>query len=99
MIEMTYHNDGKEKFQSHEISIRENGFINTEYMIFSHNPFDITGYGATKEDAITDFKNKFSYLMKELRSFETMLLDTDVITDGIIEVDCVGKPIIRKNKK
>lgn len=26
MIEMTYHNDHKEKWQSHEIEIRENGF-------------------------------------------------------------------------
>lgn len=93
MIEMTYHNDGKEKFQSHEIEIRENDFIDSEYMLFSHNPFDITGYGATKEEAIEDFKNKFRYIMKELRAFETMLLDTDVITDNIIEVDCFGKPI------
>lgn len=93
MIEMTYHNDGKEKFQSHEIEIRENDFIDLEYMLFSHNPFDITGYGATKEEAIEDFKNKFRYIMKELRAFETMLLDTNVITDNIIEVDCFGKPI------
>ena len=93
MIEMTYHNDGKEKFQSHEIEIRENEFIDSEYMLFSHNPFDITGYGATKEEAIEDFKNKFRYIMKELRAFETMLLDTNVITDNIIEVDCRGKPI------
>lgn len=93
MIEMTYHNDGKEKCQSHEIEIREDDFINSEYMLFSHNPFDITGYGATKEEAIEDFKNKFRYIMKELRAFETMLLDTNVITDNIIEVDCCGKPI------
>ena len=93
MIEMTYHNDGKEKFQSHEIEIRENDFIDSEYMLFSHNPFDITGYGATKEEAIEDFKNKFRYIMKELRAFETMLLDTDVITSNIIKVDCFGKDI------
>ena len=31
--------------------------------------------------------------MKELRAFETMLLDTDVITDNIVVVDCMGKPI------
>lgn len=94
MIEMTYHNDHKEKFQSHEITIREDDFISSEYMVFSHNPFDITGYGSTKEEAIEDFKNKFRYIMKELKAFETMLLDTDVITDNIIEVDCMGKPIM-----
>ena len=31
--------------------------------------------------------------MNELRAFETMLLDTDTITDNIVEVDCMGKPI------
>lgn len=96
MIEMTYHNDGKEKFQSHEISIREDNFINSKYMVFSHNPFDITGYGATKEEALEDFKNKFIYIMKELKALETMILDTDIITGNIIEVDCMGKPIKSK---
>lgn len=93
MIEMTYHDDGKEKWQSHEISIRENNFDNAEVDVWSHNPFNVTGYGATKEEAIEDFKNKFRYIMREWKAFEMMLLDTDVITDGIIEVDCVGKPI------
>lgn len=97
MIEMTYHNDHKEKWQSHEIKIRENGVFSAEIdddiWVWSHDPFNITGYGATKEEAIEDFKIKFKYIMKELRAFETMLLDTDVITDNIIEVDCVGKPI------
>ena len=97
MIEMTYHNDGKEKWQSHEIEIRENGVFSTgidnDIWVYSHDPFNITGYGATKEEAIEDFKKKFQYVMKELRAFETMLLDTDVITDNIIEVDCMGKQI------
>ena len=100
MIYMTYHNDGKEKFQSHEIEIREKDFIGPEdCMVFSHNPFDITGYGATKEEAIKDFKHKFEYIMKELKAFETLLLDTDVIENGLIEVDCVGKPIKIKSEE
>lgn len=93
MIEMTYHNDHKEKWQSHEISIREHDFYNAEADVWSHNPFDITGYGATKEEAIEDFKNKFKYIMRELKAFEMMLLDTNVITDNIVVVDCLGKPI------
>ena len=96
MIEMLYHDDGKEKWQSHEIYIRENGFFNAEVDVWSHNPFNVIGYGATKEEAIEDFKNKFIYVVKELKAFEAMLLDTDVITDGIIEVDCMGKPIKSK---
>lgn len=93
MIEMTYHNDYKQKWESHEISIREHGFYNVEVDVWSHNPFNITGYGATKEEAIEDFKNKFEYIMNELKSFETMLLDTDIITDNIIVVDCMGNEI------
>lgn len=93
MIEMTYHNDGKEKWQSHEITLREHDFYNAEANVWSHNPFDVYGYGATKEEAIEDFKNKFKYVMRELKAFEMMLLDTDVITSNIIEVDCFGKDI------
>lgn len=93
MIEMTHHDDHKGRWQSHEIHIREPSFYNVEADVYSHNPFYIDGYGATKEEAIEDFKNKFIYIMKELKAFETMLLDTDVITDNIIEVDCMGKEI------
>ena len=96
MIEMIYHNDHKEKWQSHEISIREHDFYNAEADLFSHDPFDITGYGATKEEAIEDFKNKFKYIMREWKAFEMMLLDTDNITDSIIEVDCFRNPIKSK---
>ena len=95
MIEMTHHDDGKEKYQSHEISIRESSFsfYNAEFDVWSHNPFNITGYGETKEEAIADFKKKFEFVMKELEAFTKMLLETDAITDNIIEVDCMGKPI------
>lgn len=93
MIEMTYYDDHKEKWQSHEVSIREHDLYNAEVDVWSYNPFDITGYGATKEEAIEDFKNKFKYIMRELKAFEMMLLDTNVITDSIIEVDCMGKSL------
>ena len=93
MIEITYYNDCKGKQQSHEISIREHDFYNAEANIYSHDPFCVVGYGATKEEAIEDFKSKFKYIMREWKAFETMLLDTDTITDSIIEVDCMGEPI------
>lgn len=96
MIEMTHYDDGKEKYQSHEVSIREHDFYNAEANVWSHNPFDTYGYGATKEEAIEDFKNKFRYVMRELKAFEMMLLDTDVIANSIVEVDCIGKEIITK---
>ena len=48
MIEMTYHNDYKGKQQSYKVFIREHDFYNAEANIYSHDPFDIIGYGATK---------------------------------------------------
>ena len=91
MIELTHFDDKKGKLQSHEVSIIEHDFYNAEANIWTHNPFDIYGYGETKEEAIEDFKKKFKYIMRELRAFEMMLLDTDVIIDNIIEVDCEGR--------
>lgn len=97
MIQLIFYNDHKEKYNSYEVKIKEpHTYYNTEIDVWSHNPFDIYGYGGTKEEAIEDFKSKLSFVIKELKAFETMLLDTDVITDSIIEVDCMGKPIENK---
>lgn len=52
MIEITYYNDGKEKWQSYKISIREHDFYNAEADVCSHNLFDLIGYKVTKEETI-----------------------------------------------
>lgn len=93
MIKLGYHNDGKEKWQSHEIVMLEDDFYNSDFGIHSHNPFDICGYGATKEEALNDFMRKFKYVMDELDAFKTMLYDSNVIIDNIVNVDCFGKEI------
>ena len=90
MIELIHYDDSKEKSQSHEVAIIEYDFYNAYENVWSHNPFDLCGYGETKEEAIEDFKKKFRYIMRELKAFETMLLDTDMIMDNIIEVDRNG---------
>lgn len=82
VIELGYYDDKKQKHQSHEIALVNN---------YSSNPFDITGYGCTKEEALTDFKIKFEYAMNELNAFSKMLLEEDVIT---VDVDCFGKKIV-----
>jgi len=74
MIKLKHYNDGKQKRQSHEVSIIEENFYNPKYDVFSHNPFDITGYGETEEEALEDFKKKFFYVMDELGAFEAMLI-------------------------
>lgn len=50
MLRLEHYDDGKQKYQSHEISIRDGKFApSIELDIFSYNPLDITGYGSTKE--------------------------------------------------
>ena len=93
MIKLGYHNDGKEKWQSYEIVMLEDDFYNSDFGVYSHNPFDICGYGATKEEALNDFMIKFKYVMDELDAFKTMLYDSNVIIDNIVNVDCFGKEI------
>lgn len=92
MINLIHHDDGKGKVQSHEISISETDFCNSEYEIFSHNPFDITGYGSTKEEAVEDFKRKFEYVLAEWNAFGKIIF-CPAIQLNITEVDCFGKPI------
>ena len=87
MLSLAHCNDGKEKWQSHEICICGDGdFYSSDVGVFSHDFFNITGYGATKEEAIEDFKRKFQYVMNEWKSFEKMLFETDIIENNIIEV-------------
>lgn len=93
MINLIHHDDGKGKVQSHEISISESDFYyNPKYDVFSHNPFDITGYGSTKEEAVEDFKRKFEYVLAEWNAFGK-LLSNPAIQLNITEVDCLGNPI------
>lgn len=74
MIKLKHCDDGKQKWQSHEVSIVEENFYNVQYDVCSHNPFDITGYGETENEAMKDFKKKFFYVIDELRAFESMLI-------------------------
>lgn len=92
MINLTHHDDGKGKCQSHEVSISESDFYNPEHNVFSHNPFDITGYGSTKEEAIEDFKRKFEYVLAEWNAFGK-LLSNPAVQLNITEVDCFRKTI------
>ena len=93
MIKLAYHDDGKQKWQSHEIYLKEDDFYNNEFNVWSHNPFDVYGYGATKEEALADFKKKLQYIINEWKAFETILLNPNVFSIDIIDVDCFGREI------
>lgn len=93
MIRLNHCDDGKGKFQSHEIYLDETSFYNAEYDVWTHDIFDLIGYGETKEEALDDFKKKFRYVMDEWRAFEKMLLETDMLEDSTVEVPCFRNEI------
>lgn len=93
---LAHYNDGKEKYQSHEIYFKEDPhFYHQETGLFSHNLSDIRGYGETKEEALDDFKKKFDYIMYEMKAIENLLHGSDVYTNSMIEVDCSGNEITK----
>lgn len=93
MIKLAHNDDHKHKWQSHTISAYDNGFHNAKSGIYSYDLSDIDGYGATKEEALEDFKNKFQFVFNELESFKKLLFESDELLDDIIEVDYKGDPI------
>ena len=97
-MNLTHHDDGKQRWQSHEVGLFEKDFYNQDHDIFSHNFMDLTGYGETKEQAVADFKRKFRYLLDEWNAFAKLLLDSDIAENEMIEVDCFGEPIDKKGE-
>ncbi len=93
VIKLAHHDDKKGKYQSHEVYLKEDDFYNAEYGLLSTNPFDVMGYGATKEEALKDFMRKMDYILREWEAFEKILFCTDILTDNMIDVDCFGKEI------
>ena len=93
MIKLAHYDDGKEKRQSNSICFYSDSTTRQNLIkrdIYSMDLTELTGYGKTKEDAIRDFKEKFSYLMAEWKAVENMLFDTDILENDIVEVDCLG---------
>lgn len=89
MLKLTHYNDGKEKWQSHEIEVIEfhaQPYYDTDHDVTSLNFFDLTGYGSTKEEALDDFKRKFSYILEQWKAFNRMLFETNIIENDIAEV-------------
>ncbi len=95
MIQLTHYDDGKGKYQSHGVSLDvPHGVHNKRLNAYIEYDFsEITGYGETKEEALNDFKIKFNYILDEWKAFADMLNETNVITDNMLEVDCVGKEV------
>ena len=95
MIQLTHYDDGKGKYQSHEVSLKVPHGVNNKKLnsYIEYDFSEITGYGETKEEALNDFMKKFNYMLNEWQEFANMLNDTNVVTDNMLEVDCVGHEI------
>ena len=88
MLKLTHYNDGKEKWQSYEIEVIEfhtQPNYDPDHDATSLNFFDLTDYGSTKEEALDDFKRKFSYILEQWKAFDRMLFETNVIENDIVE--------------
>ena len=89
MLKLTHSNDGKEKWQAQEIEVIESHaqpYYDSDHDVTSLNFFDLTGYGSTKENALADFKRKFSYILEQWKAFDKMLFETNIVENDIAEV-------------
>jgi hypothetical protein len=94
-IKLAHHDDGKKKWQSHEIRLFGEYDIkyDPEVDLFSNNVFDVTGYGKTQEEALKDFTKKMTYLLNGFYKELEKAIAENKLTDNIVEVDCFGKEI------
>lgn len=78
MLELHHYDDKKERWQSHEVRVIENYSGKNIDGVWSLDPYQVTGFGATKEEAYEEFKRKFQYVVDQLVAFNKML-DTDAL--------------------
>lgn len=94
MIKLVWHDDGKKKCNSFEVYCKEADFYRADLDLYSRNPFEIMGYGATKEEATVDFTQKLEWVVKEWNAVLRLITETDYFErQGMVEVDYCGKEI------
>lgn len=94
MIQLVHNDDGKQKYQSHEVYCKEADFYFADKDLYSRNPFEVVGYGATKNEALQEFIRKMDWVMKEWQDFCKSLNENLEIR----EVDCMGNYIYNKKE-
>lgn len=91
---IAHFDDGKGKFQSHEMSFKEDGRFNKtldgDTLIWSHDISDITVYGESKEECMKKLENALDYLLAELEALRSNIV-ADIVP--INEVDCIGNKL------
>lgn len=91
---VAHFDDGKEKYQSHEVYI---GYSNDDeskvHCLDDHTGLPLVGYGATKEEAFYDMKRKFDRYFHKL---DALKLTLDRESFKYMEVNCLGQKVDSK---
>lgn len=56
------------------------------------------GMEKRKKKQIENLKKELDYYFRELHALEKMLYETDVLDNDVVEVDCLGRKILRNAK-
>lgn len=90
-IRLAHYNDGKQKYQSHEISIfdKYDDYCDETGTFGIHDLAAIIGYGESEEQARDDFRNKFNSAFEQLKEFHRKLNDSNESIEEV-EVDYTG---------
>ena len=90
-MKLAIHDDGKQRSESWEVSLGIDLYSYEELLDMpTFNLSSITGYGATKQEAIDEFKKDFK------ASVDNVMKILDEINENNFEevmVDCLGKPL------
>lgn len=99
MIQMTHHDDGKGKWQSHTISFRSvQRNTPEEYTqignasVSNVSILEINAYGETKEEALENLRPIMDWLFEEYKAIE-YLYNLGHYEDNMVEVDAFGNMI------
>ncbi|MFK7678772.1 hypothetical protein ACI3ER_12080 [Bacillus sp. Wb] len=79
MGSVLYHNDGKEKGQSHHIYSND---------LESHLDVDLQGFGSTKEEAYLEFVSRLDEYINKVQQFRN-----EISIEKTVVVDCFGKEL------
>jgi len=90
-IKLAHHDDGKQKYQSHEFGIYTKGDNDCDDILYTpvYDLENITGYGYNEEEAKNDFIMKFNHAMDILKEFQDKL-NNEYTTICKVEVDYKG---------
>lgn len=95
---LAHYNDGKEKWQSHEVSL--SGLLDTGEAFIDLST--IEGYGSSKEEAYQDFRKKFNEMYAKMTELVHTLAEYEMNgkSDKLEEheTDCIGNIIDQQNQ-